>query len=868
MTIHGNRIVISVFVLLIILVSFQPPSGGDGNNRPSDIIGFTSLGDGFGHGNTTESFDDPGNTTLSGSSIITNGLLTLSDISHQADFNDGTYQGWTTQGSDHEIIDGTAKLVKDGALVLDLDIYDFTFTADIMLGQDTEEYREGFYFAFFGTDPWDITVFYRTSTDNITFKKEEKDGVPEWIADVPFFPNVGQWYTVKVEHRGENFKFYVDDVLFLSEDVLGIGWTRAIMVTSLMVGTLYVDNTTLVTGDTAGGAITASFKRPFNRWWDKVELKFDAPGDSSVSYTVFDSYNNRSWWPSLQEVTEPVLNISIVFPYETDMLYLEIILQARDWDFPSVEWVRFSWRPDPPTWSEELPTLLETLEDEPLEEVWDLADYTGDWFVAGYDLVHDVVLPSNVDHVLPVIDGRNLSIELPTHDWYGEETFALSVSDGEFTSLSPTITVVVDPVNDPPTILDPGVINVVEEEERRFDLAPFIFDVDNAKEDLTLRVVSSNCTVEEYELVFYYDVGNVVDDVTVYVSDGLREGNRTLRVIVENLNDPPNVLDIPTQNPTEEGSHEVDLAPFLTDEDNEISDLVLSSDDPNVASIDGAVITLLFEEWVEAYRLVFDVFDGIARTPGGFDVEVTPVNDPPVIVSVGGQAAGSSITITISEGTTMWYEVLVEDPDTTTFGFYVTTDLVDVQALYNGTLEVSPRKGDLGEFIVSVVVDDKDGGTDEVYLTVLVGNVNDPPTNVLLTEPNVGKVVKEGMNVTFDVSFDDPDLVHGQVLTITWSSNVSGVLGTFTSEDFAPFTRNDLSPGKHLITVTVSDGEFEKSASGELTIERAQGPGSEPNGNDGEGDEGLRILWISIVIVLVVVIIGVGYWQWKRKERS
>jgi len=844
-----------VLVYLLLLTVIAPPSIGSGSGWDSDTS--RALGDEFGYGNETITFDNTSDMELYGSAIVDNGRITLSNILHHADFDDGLLHGWVASIYQHEMVDNMVKLWQGGNMEMRFEIWDFTFSVDFMFPEISNATSEGVIFIVGSGEDTNFGVQYSTQDESFKFWVY-KDMIHTDLGTQRYVLNASEWYHFTIDHRGDNFKVHINDDLLINHTLLNTGLVWGIRFGTRDVSTMFVDNTSILTGDSIGRVVIPTVQRPFNRWWDKVEVRYSAPGDSNVSYSVFDSYNNRSWWSSLRNVTSPVTNISVIFPYETDRLYLEIELEASNWEFPVVEWVRFYWKPDPPTWSDTTPRRLETLEDEPLEKVWDLSKYTGDWFVAGYELQHFVVGSSDPTHVLPVIEGRNLSIELPTPDWFGEETFELSVSDGEFTTLSPVITVVVHPVNDAPAIEDPGTIDVIEGQETRFDLEPYMTDVDNSTEDLTIAVDSPNCTLEGHVLVLYYDMGNIEDDVVVRISDGLLEGNRTLRVAVENVNDPPVLGDVPLQQPTEEVPLEVDLAPYLSDEDHPVAGLQLSSDDPHVVSVEGTVVTLLYDEWVEPYRLVLTVSDGVAETVGGFDVEVTPVNDPPRIVSVGGKTTGSPISFDVPEGTTVWLEVVVDDPDNDVFGYYVTTDLSDVTAHPNGTLEVSPGKGDLGDFTVTLVVDDRVDGTDEVSVTVTVLDVNDPVSRVLLTSPPMGKVVREGDNVTFDATFDDPDLAHGQVLDVVWSSNISGVFAIFTSEDFEAFTVNDLPVGVHLITVTVSDREFERSASGELTVEAVDGDSPGPDGNGGDGDGGMPVLWISVVVILIVVLL-LGY---------
>jgi len=145
----------------------------------------------------------------------------------------------------------------------------------------------------------------------------------------------------------------------------------------------------------------------------------------------------------------------------------------------------------------------------------------------------------------------------------------------------------------------------------------------------------------------------------------------------------------------------------------------------------------------------------------------------------------------------------------------------------------------------------------------VVANVNDPPTVWRILSPLNGTMFAEGVNVTFSAEFSDPDTVLGQVLTIVWRSNVSGMLKEFTSENATSFTRNDLAIGRHLVTVTVSDGEQERSAS--LAIEvKAKAVPPIDGGDDGEGG-GFPYLLVGMVLIVIVVLVGLLLFLRSRK---
>jgi hypothetical protein len=75
--------------------------------------------------------------------------------------------------------------------------------------------------------------------------------------------------------------------------------------------------------------------------------------------------------------------------------------------------------------------------------------------------------------------------------------------------------------------------------------------------------------------------------------------------------------------------------------------------------------------------------------------------------------------------------------------------------------------------------------------------VNLPPS-VRLLSPSPGQTFNAGETITFTAAGSDPE--EGPLTSLTWTSNLDGQIGTGTT-----FTRNDLSPGIHLITVSGED---------------------------------------------------------------
>ena len=665
-----------------------------------------------------------------------------------------------------------------------------------------------------------------------------------------------------MRHLGEDFNFSIDESNMLNIQVPTFTDIVKISLGTEYYGDVYVDNITIHSPDAQGHAITPTVTLPFNRWWDWVEISKSQNLYGRAKFSVLMPYANHVF-PKHENITTNSDIIDDIFMDDTDKLYLEFWMTGENGYYPRVDWWKIYWRPDPPTQSRDIPDI-HLQEDKPQQDILNLTDYFSDWYIPDRNFTFGAIHSSDWSHVRPVIHGQNLSVELPTRDWYGSETIRVNCSDGEFNVTSRNITVVVAPVNDPPVIVSLGAFDITEGNLTELNLTPFISDVDTPVEDLAVRTDCANCTVLGQNLTFFYDVGDVTEEVAIYVSDGELEVGAVLEVYIINVNDPPVIGTIPRQTATEESPFVFDVRPFLSDEDDPAGELIVTCDHPNVVSIEGQSITILFPEYVEPQTVGIHVSDGKTTLPGWFEVEVVPVNDPPVLRSIGGRPVSGMFSIEIDEGEVLILALEITDVDSPSPRIYVDSNLAGFELLANGSLRMAPARGVIGDFWATITVDDLDGGIVETNLTISVANVNDPPAVPRILSPANGAIFDEGTNITFNVEFSDPDTVLGQVLTIVWSSDVSGILLAFTSENARSFTRNNLTSGSHMIMVSVYDGQEERSASLVIEVKAKEIPPIDGE-DDEDGGEGFPVLMIGIVIAVIAVLIGAMLYVRSRK---
>ncbi len=425
---------------------------------------------------------------------------------------------------------------------------------------------------------------------------------------------------------------------------------------------------------------------------------------------------------------------------------------------------------------------------------------------------------------------------------------SLNVSDGiDMTEVHLHLTVT--PHDDPPVVGALPPFTAVEDQDSVFDLGPYLSDVDTPISQLRFRVSSEHCTGDGQTLHFLFPLGDVDVKVGIDVLDAGNLVHVVLSVHVQGMNDPPVILPMLPRMVIEDKATAVDLSEYITDEDTPRDLLTLECQDPHLAGlIVGLNLTLLYTTWEQGLTVAFSVTDGVAWADGSFDVEVQPVNDPPVLLGL--DELRPPITILVDEGEELYLQVLATDEEGSALTYELTGGWSGATALPNGTVRIAAQRGNVGNRTAMLVVRDPDGGEASLPLAITVRNVNDPPDVPVIRAPRNYTVVEEGTNVTFSVEVFDPDMALGQVLTVTWASNVSGLLMTLTSNGALSFVTDALTVGPHRITVTVTDGQYSREAYIKLTVTARPVP---PSPDDGGSSRAALIAAITVIIVLVVV---------------
>ncbi len=525
-----------------------------------------------------------------------------------------------------------------------------------------------------------------------------------------------------------------------------------------------------------------------------------------------------------------------------------------------------------------------------------------------------------------VVNG-SVSVEEDTllfaHD--GSETstasFTYTVIAGHL-SVTDQLTIVVKPVNDPPTAN--GDTEIVDEGQTILIEARSLLrnDLDPDSKDLRVTSVASavygRVTLENGIINYQHDGSETTEGSFRYtVSDGIATDSTTVSIMVLPVNDPP--LGVSDAKSVVEGS-QVSL-PASTLLSNDVDP---ENGDLRITRVGGAFNGRV---WLEDSTITYE-HDGSETTRGGFTytvsdgidgdevnvvLSVIPSNDSPsgvndsLAVEEGGTISvpassllrndsdpegdpvyinsvyGARNGTVLLRGTSITYEH--DGSETTVGGFIYTLTDGEISDLAEVTVAVTPLNDPPIAGMESLTIDQ--GGTVTVETSTLMRNDTDAENDTLAVvavgSAVNGRVILEGATITY--KHDDSDTLTGS-FSYTISDGVDA--GTSTVEiavrpvDDLPVTPRPAPTTTPVddVTTTVqpestvspstpgaqeTDGPTSGSVATPSTLGDAKPGESAPALDDG----GVNIGLSALVIVLVTAIVGIGaFVVFIRRKRS
>jgi hypothetical protein len=233
--------------------------------------------------------------------------------------------------------------------------------------------------------------------------------------------------------------------------------------------------------------------------------------------------------------------------------------------------------------------------------------------------------------------------------------------------------------------------------------------------------------------------------VLVAINQGGKEDSRTVTVGIQSVNDAPSVTKIPDVRIMAGSTQVIDLSRYITDVDNPMSDLKLSSPSPLV-NVDGMKLTVYVKaDAVESQDVVpLLVSDGLDTTAGEFLLRIQfPPSMPQLI---------PNIKTTSDKVKSVDLRDFVLDKDTPEAALKWTvsgqSDRYFSAAVDPNThiLKITPRKAGRGELTLTVT--DPEGGTASQVVLVKIDAVDETPetpTGLYVVAIFVGVAVVVGL---------------------------------------------------------------------------------------------------------------------------
>lgn len=247
----------------------------------------------------------------------------------------------------------------------------------------------------------------------------------------------------------------------------------------------------------------------------------------------------------------------------------------------------------------------------------------------------------------------------------------------------------------------------------------------------------------------------------------------------------------------------IDLDDHFSDEEDPLTFEIDDVDDVIDWSVDTStnVLTLTPSPDMNGmHPLILHVMDAYWDIEYEFMVNITPVNDAPVLINVSGISDLDNLSVPVDQEVENLIHINALDVDGDDLMYSLTGEHERISInSSSGVITFTPLVEDGPETVIEVNVTDGQE-TLTFDFTTMNEYVPHAPVNVQITSPANG--TSSYGTWTFSGTADDPDLPWGDELTFTWASNVDGLLG-----EGEEITVSGLSTGNHLISLDVMDSD-------------------------------------------------------------
>jgi hypothetical protein len=346
----------------------------------------------------------------------------------------------------------------------------------------------------------------------------------------------------------------------------------------------------------------------------------------------------------------------------------------------------------------------------------------------------------------------------PNLDWIGEDSFTYRVFDGELYSEIAMVTIIVNEVNDTPTIDLPDEMTQIEDDGIFIQMSYYTTNIEGS--GLTLSVTGNvNLSIEitEYENVIIAPDENWFGSevLTFSYNNDLDESiiSDSVNIVITPVNDTPVIFFWGSFEFSEDAVLAVDFnvmsEGLIMDYDGDDLTLSVSGNTEITVGIDGLAVTFgATPDWNGTEILTFEVNDNQGRSVASDEVNVivTPLNDSPI---------ANSQEIATNEDVAVEITLSGTDID----GDLLTFTVVDAPT--NGTYAdgiYTPNNNYFGTDNFTYIANDGINDSEIATVMIVINPINDAPEMFSLLSPENETII----NITNENNASD------ELIEFTW----------------------------------------------------------------------------------------------------
>jgi len=440
---------------------------------------------------------------------------------------------------------------------------------------------------------------------------------------------------------------------------------------------------------------------------------------------------------------------------------------------------------------------IETNEDSPIAITLGASDPDGDFLI--FEISDS---PSHGS----ISQQDNIIIYNPEPDYFGEDFITFFANDGEYVSSIETINININSINDPPQLaaIQQQIINeggelvyqlgITDDNHEEIDIELI------ADENINYSISSGYVlTLSTIDPNFYGEL-----DVNIQISDSEYSITNILDIIINPINDSPVLSSIDDMVINEDETLTYSIIADDIDNDNLVFDI--QSIPNGTIELTNNLLTFIPElNFNGSIDISVYVTDGEYTDSETFTVLINPINDPPILESIGNQ--------NIDEDDMFTYIIDVTDPEDDLIIYSLEADTTNAMInLENNIIFIFPNLNWYGDIIISVNISDGEYSDSESFI-LKVDSVNDTP---VITSTPIFEAY-EDIEYIYEIAIEDPDNDSFEYFIINGPDGMSisdeGIISWIPSEGV-------LSSGLVGLVVwdTYPPGEYDIPAYQEFTI--------------------------------------------------